>query len=74
MEIVISNAIRVHPMEINHYDGLTDEATKNVIAALTQGYGDKQAFFVDNLARGLARITAAVYPRPVIVRMSDFKT
>ncbi|MGO7211834.1 phosphoenolpyruvate synthase [Rhizobium ruizarguesonis] len=74
MEFVISNAIRVHPMALIHYEGLTDEATKNEIAALTQGYGDKQAYFVDNLARGLARIAAAVYPRPVIVRMSDFKT
>ncbi len=74
MEFVISNAIRIHPMALIHYEGLTDEATKNEIAALTQGYRDKQAYFVDNLARGLARIAAAVYPRPVIVRMSDFKT
>src|SRR3546814_15865354 len=41
---------------------------------LTRGYADKTEYFVDRLARGLARIAAANHPNPVIVRMSDFKT
>jgi pyruvate,water dikinase len=74
MEFVIANAIRVHPMALVHYDGLKDEAAKAEIAMLTAGYADKTEYFVDHLARGLARIAASVYPKPVIVRMSDFKT
>ncbi|WP_454854567.1 phosphoenolpyruvate synthase [Rhizobium binxianense] len=74
MEFVISNAIRIHPMALVHFDGLKDEAARNEIAALTQGYEDRSDYFVDNLARGLARIAATVYPKPAIVRLSDFKT
>ncbi|MGF1627241.1 MAG: phosphoenolpyruvate synthase [Alphaproteobacteria bacterium] len=74
MEFVINNAIRVHPMALVHYDTLEDEAAKSEIAALTAGYADKTEYFVDRLSRGLARIAAAVHPKPVIIRMSDFKT
>ena len=74
MEFVIANAIRVHPMALLKFDSLKDEAAKAKIAELTAGYADKAEYFVDNLARGLARIAAAVYPKPVIIRMSDFKT
>lgn len=74
MEFVVSNHIKVHPMALVHYDTLKDEDAKRTIAELTRGYADKTEYFVDRLARGLARIAAAHYPRPVIVRMSDFKT
>jgi len=74
MEFVISNAVRIHPMALIRYDHLKDEAAKSEIAAITQGYTDKPKYFVDNLARGLSRIAAALHPKPVIVRMSDFKT
>lgn len=74
MEFVVSNHIRVHPMALLGYDELKDEAAKREIAELTAGYEDKAEYFVDRLARGLARIAAALYPKPVIVRMSDFKT
>jgi pyruvate,water dikinase len=74
MEFVVSNHIKVHPMALVHYDTLTDEAAKRAIAELTRGYDDKTEYFVDRLARGLARIAAAYHPKPVIVRMSDFKT
>ncbi|MCA3536862.1 MAG: phosphoenolpyruvate synthase, partial [Rhodobacter sp.] len=74
MEFVINNAIKVHPMALVHFDRLKDQAAKAEIARMTKGYTDKTGFFVDNLARGLSQIAAAVYPRPVIVRMSDFKT
>ncbi len=74
MEFVVTNAIRVHPLALLHFDRLKDEAAKQEIAELTAGYADKSEYFVDKLARGLARIAAALYPKPVIVRMSDFKT
>ncbi|WP_321966614.1 phosphoenolpyruvate synthase [Burkholderia cepacia] len=74
MEFVISNHIKVHPMALARYDALQDERAKRAIAALTAGYDDPADYFVDRLARGLARIAAVCHPAPVIVRMSDFKT
>jgi len=74
MEFVVSNHIKIHPMALVHYDKLTDETAKQQIADLTAGYPNKTEYFIDRLARGLGRIAAAYHPRPVIVRMSDFKT
>jgi len=74
MEFVVSNHIKVHPMALVRFDRLEDQDAKRTIAELTQGYADKTRYFVDRLARGLARIAAAHHPKPVIVRMSDFKT
>jgi pyruvate,water dikinase len=74
MEFVIANAIRIHPMALLRFDQLKDEAAKAQIAELTRGYTDKAEYFVDQLARGLARIAAVAHPKLVIVRMSDFKT
>ena len=74
MEFVVSNHIKAHPMALVHYDTLKDEAARRTIEELTRGYHPKSEYFVDRLARGLARIAAAHYPKPVIVRMSDFKT
>jgi pyruvate,water dikinase len=74
MEFVIGNHIRVHPMALVHYGRLRDEEARRTIAALTEAYEDKTDYFVDRLAQGLARIAASQFPRPVIIRMSDFKT
>ncbi|AXS42725.1 phosphoenolpyruvate synthase [Breoghania sp. L-A4] len=74
MEFVISNHIRIHPMALLGFDRLHDAEAKRAIAELTEGYDDKAEYFVDRLARGLARIAAAAHPKPAIVRMSDFKT
>ncbi|THD84756.1 phosphoenolpyruvate synthase [Aliigemmobacter aestuarii] len=74
MEFVISNAIKVHPLALTRFDQLKDEADREAIAALTRGYADKRDYFVERLAQGLSRIAAFCHPRPVIVRMSDFKT
>ena len=73
MEFVISNHIKVHPMALVKFDQLQDESAKREIGQLTVGYTDKTDYFVDHLARGLARIAAAFYPHPAIIRMSDFK-
>lgn len=74
MEFIIANHIRIHPMALVRFDQLKDGDAKARIAELTRSYADKGAFFVDTLANGIARIAAAHYPNPVIVRMSDFKT
>lgn len=74
MEFVINEHIKIHPMALVRFDELDDADTKQRINDLTQGYTDKTEYFVDNLARGLAQIAAVFYPKPVIVRMSDFKT
>jgi pyruvate,water dikinase len=74
MEFIISNVIKVHPMALVRFDGLKDTAARKEIRRLTQAFSDKAEYFVDRLARGIARIAAAEYPHPVIVRTSDFKT
>lgn len=74
MEFVISNEIKVHPMALLHHAELTDREASQAIEALTAGYSDKADYFVDGLSLGLARIAAVQFPRPVIIRMSDFKT
>lgn len=74
MEFIINNAIKVHPMALVHPEKVTDKKTQQEIATLTAGYVDQKDFFVDKLAQGIAMIAAAFYPRPVIVRLSDFKS
>ncbi len=74
MEFVITNQIRVHPLALARYATLKDQAAIAQIDQLTEGYTDKTEYFVDRLAMGLGRIAAALHPKPVIVRMSDFKT
>ncbi|WP_193198112.1 phosphoenolpyruvate synthase [Nostoc sp. MG11] len=73
-EFIIANQIQIHPMALIHYDLLKDEFVKAKIADITALYNDKPQYFVDKLAQGIGRIAAAFYPKPVIVRMSDFKS
>ncbi|AUT00225.1 phosphoenolpyruvate synthase [Nostoc sp. CENA543] len=74
MEFIINNHIKAHPLALIHFDELEDELAKYKIAELTSQYEDKTQFFVDKLAQGIATIAAAFYPKPVIVRLSDFKS
>lgn len=74
MEFIINNIIKIHPMALIHFDDLKDAKVRRQIEQLTRGYDDKTEYFVDHLARGIAKIAASQYPEPVIVRMSDFKT
>lgn len=74
LEFIIANHIKAHPLALMHFDELKDKAAKWEIAQLTQQYDDKVEFFVDRLATGIGMIAAAFYPKPVIVRMSDFKS
>jgi pyruvate,water dikinase len=73
MEFVVNNAIKVHPLALTRYDEL-DDAVRRQVDDLVGGAASREEYFVDRLARGIARIAAAHHPNPVIVRMSDFKT
>jgi pyruvate,water dikinase len=73
-EFIIANHIQTHPMALIQYDQIEDEFVKEKIAEITALYEDKPQYFVDKLAQGIGRIAAAFYPKPVIVRMSDFKS
>ncbi|MFA5023892.1 MAG: phosphoenolpyruvate synthase [Patescibacteria group bacterium] len=74
LEFIINNYIKIHPLALVNYNKLTDKTVKTQIDRLTIGYKNKTQYFVDRLAQGLAMITAAFYPKDVIVRLSDFKT
>ena len=74
MEFIIANRIKIHPLALVHYQELKDRDARSRIAAMTFGYTDKSQYFVDRLAEGIATIAAAFYPRPVILRFSDFKS
>ncbi len=73
-EFIINSAIKVHPLALMNYDSIEDAELKQTIADHTHGYEDKTQFFIDKLAEGVARLCAAFYPKPVILRFSDFKT
>ena len=73
-EFVIANDIRIHPLALYHFRQLKDKVLKRKIEKLTSAYSDKKQFFIDRLAEGIGQIAAAFWPRPVIVRFSDFKT
>ena len=74
MEFIITHAVKVHPMALIKFDDLKDISTKKEIEKLTSNYPTKEDYFVDELAQGIATITAAFYPKEVIIRTSDFKT
>jgi pyruvate, water dikinase len=74
MEFIIAEHIRVHPMALVHPERVTDQKDRAEIARLTAGHARPAEYFVERLAEGVATIAAAFYPKPVIVRMSDFKT
>jgi len=72
-EFIIINSIKVHPNALINYKTLKP-AIKKKIDAVTLGYDDKVQFYIDKLAEGIGMIGAAFFPKPVIVRFSDFKT
>jgi pyruvate,water dikinase len=74
MEFIITSYIKIHPMALVHPEKVTDPGSRNQIDNLTSGYNNKEEYFVEKLSHGVGTIAAAFYPKPVIVRMSDFKT
>jgi pyruvate,water dikinase len=74
IEFVISHDIRIHPLALVRPDSVRSRRERARIARLTRGWPSKEEYFVAKLAEGVARIAAAHFPKPVIVRTSDFKT
>ena len=73
MEFIINNMIGLHPRAVLDYPKVPDEV-KGAIEAASAGYLNPRDFFVKRLGEGIATIAAAFWPKPVIVRMSDFKS
>ncbi len=73
MEFIISNSIKAHPMALIYPDK-TDKQTQEAVRKLSFAYKDNEDFFIKTLSEGVAMLAASVYPKPCIVRMSDFKT
>ncbi len=74
MEFIINEYIKVHPMALLHPDKVEDAAERAEIERLSCGYDSPADFFIRRLSEGVGTIAAAFYPKPVIVRMSDFKS
>ncbi len=73
LEFIINNNIGVHPKAILEYPNI-DQDLKKAVESVARGHASPKAFYVDKLAEGIATIAAAFWPRPVIVRLSDFKS
>lgn len=74
LEFIINNSVKLHPMSLINPEKVTAAEDKKIIEQLTAGYTDKKQFFIDKLAEEAGTIAAAFYPKPVIIRMSDFKS
>ncbi|QGM47473.1 phosphoenolpyruvate synthase [Methylocystis heyeri] len=74
MEFIIAESIKAHPMALIHPEKIADPKERAQIARLTRNHASPSDFFIERLSEGVATIAAAFFPKPVIVRMSDFKT
>ena len=73
LEFIINNNIGVHPKAILDYPNI-DSDLKKAVESVARGHASPRAFYVDKLVEGIATIAAAFWPKPVIVRLSDFKS
>ena len=73
LEFIINNIIGVHPKAVLDYPNV-DPDLKKAVESVARGHASPRAFYVDKLAEGVATIAAAFWPKPVIVRLSDFKS
>jgi pyruvate,water dikinase len=74
MEFIINESIGIHPMAIAHPERIEDPEVARELARRTCGYQSPSHFFIERLSEGIATIAAAFYPKPVVVRLSDFKS
>jgi pyruvate,water dikinase len=74
MEFIVAEYIKAHPMALAHPEQVADPAERAALAALTAAFASPVEYFVRQLAEGVGTIAAAFHPRPVIVRLSDFKS
>jgi pyruvate,water dikinase len=73
MEFIFAGWVKVHPLALLRYKSMPI-AVQRDIELLTAGYADKREYFIDKLAQGIGTLAAAFWPKPVILRFSDFKT
>ena len=73
MEFIINSLVKIHPMALLHPERIDGEDAAR-IRELTRGHDDPAEYFIERLARGIARLASPYYPHPAIVRLSDFKT
>lgn len=74
MEFIISNIIKVHPMALVHFEKVKNQKERQIINELCKNHESKEDYFITELARAVSKIAASQYPKPTIVRMSDFKS
>lgn len=74
LEFIVSNVVRAHPMALLQPERIADAAERQAVEALVRGHASGAEYFVDTVARGVAKLAAPFHPHPVIVRLSDFKT
>lgn len=74
IEFIISNSIKIHPNALIYPEKVVDKKIKKQIDELTFGYKNKRQFYIDTLAQEAGTIAAAFWPKPVIIRLSDFKS
>ncbi len=74
MEFIINQSIKAHPMALLHPEKVRDPKQREQIETLTRGYDSPVDFFIKHLSEGVGTIAAAFWPKPVVVRMSDFKS
>jgi pyruvate,water dikinase len=74
MEFIINEYIKIHPMALIHPEKVKDQKQKGEMEQIVYGYNNPEEFFIQRLSEGIGTIAAAFYPKPVIVRMSDFKS
>ncbi|HEY1227124.1 MAG TPA: phosphoenolpyruvate synthase, partial [Ramlibacter sp.] len=74
LEFIISNVVRAHPMALLQPERIADAADRRAVEALVRTHGSGAEYFIDTLARSIAKLAAPFHPHPVIVRLSDFKT
>jgi len=74
MEFIITEYIKAHPMALIHPERVQDDGEREQLDSLTRNYASAEEYFIQKLSEGVGTIAAAFYPKPVVVRMSDFKT
>ena len=74
LEFIINEYIKAHPMALRHPERIRDPEVRRAIESLIVGYADGSDYFVRKLSEGVGTIAAAFWPKPVVVRLSDFKT
>jgi pyruvate, water dikinase len=74
MEFIINESIKAHPMALVHPERVEDKKVRKRLQQLTENYSTGEEFFIEKLSEGVGTIAAAFYPKPVVVRLSDFKS